>query len=479
MMNGRRIGVLFLLVAALGAYLWLVERPAAEKEGKKEKLVAAQKDAVTGITLTYPDREIVLARGEKGWRLVKPVDAPADEAAVTSVLNVLVDGEVQKSLDDVPTDLAPFGLDKPVVTAKVALASGEAPPVAVGKNTTIGGKAYVRRGDAPKLLLVASSIPASLTKQVKDLRDKQVVAFQDDDVQKFEIAPAEGDTVTVVRKDKDAWVVNPGDHPADPTEIRSYLSSLRSTRALDFPDDAPADLGKYGLDAPRLTIRAFGGQNGTPLATLLVGSEGKQGTQTQVYAKTAAGPTIYALGDWAVRGLTKTAGQLRDKTVLGFDPALVGKVTLTRKDGGSVTFTRSGKGTWQVEGAADGKSKESMITRFLDDLRDLRGSDVAAEPATDVAPFGLAGPDLAIAVSGKDGQAIGTVLAAKADAKYFAMREGGPTVFEVRDYMYTRLDKRASDFLGTDDAAPPGATGAAMPPSEDGAHEDADDTEDE
>src|SRR5215510_10900000 len=205
-----RVLVLGVLVAALGAYLWLYELPKAQREGKKEKLVAVDKDAVTGITLVYPDREIELHREDGTWRLVRPVQAPAD--------------------------LAPFGLDKPTVTARLTLKDGSQPPlVVVGKNTAIGGKTYVRKDDEPKLYLTTSSIGFGLNKQVKDLRDKQILTFKDDDVTRVEIREQSGQGAALVRAGKDAkeaatkdaaWTVDPGDHPADPTEVRSYLSSL-------------------------------------------------------------------------------------------------------------------------------------------------------------------------------------------------------------------------------------------------------------
>src|SRR6185436_2440079 len=100
----------------------------------------------------------------------------------------------------------------------------------------------------------ASSVRFGLNKQAKDLRDKQLLAFQDDEVSRVDIAAPGGPTATLVRKDKDAWTVDPGGHPADATEVRSYLASLRAARAVDFPDDAPADLGIYGLAQPRLSV---------------------------------------------------------------------------------------------------------------------------------------------------------------------------------------------------------------------------------
>ena len=55
-MSLRRILLLLVLVAALGTYLIVYEIPQAEREGKKEKLLGVTQDAITGITLTYPDR---------------------------------------------------------------------------------------------------------------------------------------------------------------------------------------------------------------------------------------------------------------------------------------------------------------------------------------------------------------------------------------------------------------------------------------
>jgi hypothetical protein len=148
----------------------------------------------------------------------------------------------------------------------------------------------------------------------------------------------------------------------------------------------------------------------------------------------------------------------------------VGSAVLERKDGGKVTMARAENG-WKVEGADGKKAKDTVITSFLDDVRDLRGSDVAAEPATDLGHFGLDAPDLRIALTDKDGQAIGTVAAAKRDGKYYVMRTGGEAVFEARDYMYARLDKQLRDFV-EDPTATTTTIAAPPPPPAAGADED-------
>jgi len=144
------------------------------------------------------------------------------------------------------------------------------------------------------------------------------------------------------------------------------------------------------------------------------------------------------------------------------DPTRVGKMVLERKDGGHVTLARGEQGAWTVDGV-DGKPNLASIPRFLDDLHDLRGSDIVAEPATALAQYGLDAPDLRITLIDKDGTEMGTVLGAKRE-KYYVMRAGGPTVFEARDYMYARLDKQPRDFVQTE-LKEPAATATTAPPT--------------
>ncbi len=454
-----RILALALLVAALGIYLWRVELPKAEQEAAGTKLVDVKDDAISKIDLTFPDRHIVLAKQDAKaggrWRLEQPLDAPADDAAVNGVITALTSAKVSKTLEGESGDLAVFGLDTGNPTVVLTAGKDTLAPIQVGKATQIGGKVYVRRGDGP-VLLVASPLKVGLDKQVKDLRDKQIMGFTDDQVERIDVKPADGPPTALVRKDRDAWVVEPGDHPADPTEVRTYLASLRSARAVDFPADV--DAAQAGLETPRLTVTATL-KDGAPAQTLLLGGERTEGSAKQVYVKRADQPTIYALGDWSWRALSKDALQFRDKTILGFAAERVGRVVLERKAGTGATLVRTPTGRTVEGGDASAPVKQGAITRLLDDLRDLRGSSIAAEPPGDRAPFGLDAPDLRFTIVDTSGKDIGTILLARVGDKHYAMREGGPTVFEVRDYMYTRLDKQAADFRGPEAPPPPAANG--------------------
>jgi hypothetical protein len=457
--NGVKLGrilVLLLLVAGLGAYLYWVEVPKARQEATKAKLVTTAADDITVIDLVFPDREIALRKQDGAWRLTKPIDAPADDAAVKALLGSLTGAEIQKSLDELPSDVASFGLDKPDPTVKLATAKGDLPPIAVGKNAAIGGKTYVRVGDEQKVVLVPSTLKFALNKQPKDLRDKQLLAFKDEDVTRIDIAPADGPPVALVRKDKDAWTLEPGGQPTDITEVRSYLSSLRATRAVDFPE---SDVAAAGLEKPRLTVTVGLGKDATQ--ALLIGKETTQGAQKQLFAKRSDQPAVVTLGDWSFRTLGKDAWQFRDKAVLGFGTDRLGRVVVERKQGPGATLVHGEPGGWTVEG--EQQSKGGAIQRFIDDLRDLKGSSIAEEPAKSLKRFGLDAPDVRLTLIDRDQKPMGTVLLTKHDGKYYAVREGGPTVFEVRDYMYTRLDKQQRDFVGVEPPPTTVPSAAGMP----------------
>jgi len=448
-----RIALLALLTAALGAYLYFFELPKEREESTKAKLVDVSADAVTGLTLVFPDREIELTKADGHWALVKPIAGPADDTAVGAMVTAITGSEVQKTIDELPKNLADFGLDKPDPLVRMVAGDRTLPPVKLGRTTAVGGKAYALRGEEQKVLLVPSSTRMGLDKKAEDLRDKRLVDFKDDAVTKVTITRGDS-VVTLTKKDKDTWTVQPGGYPADLTEVRSYLSSLRSTRATGFADDAPSDLATFALDAPRLRVSIYTGGD-KPEQELLIGKDFTDKDQKRSYAKRGDRPGVVTVGDWTMRSLDKTPGQLRDKTVLAFDAALVGKLTVERSDGQGFTATRGDGAAWTLEGG--GTPKTAVLQRFIDDVRDLRGSDIAAEPPGDLAPFGLDAPALRITIADKQGKDLGTLLVTKKDPKYWAMRAGGPTVFETRDYMYARLDKKRSDVLET------GATAGAKP----------------
>ena len=440
-MRFRTTLILAALFAGLLAYVFLVEEPKRVEEGKKKTLLSVQSDDVTGVTLTFADREIALKKVDGSWRLTAPVDAPADSVAVTNIVTAATQAEVTKDLGDAGGKLAQYGLDAPLVRITLTAKDKTLPTILVGKTTPIGAGAYAKLADAPNVVLTSGTLRAGMDKQAKDLRDKTILTFGDPDLRKIEVQ-GDGKDIVLVQQDGTWRLEKPRAMAADAATVRSFLSSLRSLRAVDFPADPAA----FGLDKPRLRITLRLGDEGAE-KTLLVGATNDK---KEMYVQRAGQPTVYAVSDWSYRDLDKSADDFRDKTILTFVPADVTGLSIIGPDGAAKLHRDDGKG-WRLDGV-DRKVSAATVQQYLDELREVKGFSVAADQPTDLAALGLNPPALTIALTGDGGKPLGTLLigsrqTADGQSEHTAMAGDGQTVFVVRDYLVKRLFKKPDAFI--------------------------------
>jgi hypothetical protein len=456
-MRLRNTAILALLLVALGAYLYFVESKQIAGEDKKDKILDVAADDVTAITLAYPDREIALEKRDGVWHMRKPVDAVADDVTVKNLLRAIAEAEVKKTIDDPPADLAPFGLAQPMATVTLATKDSALPALKIGKTTAVSFSTYVQRADQPKLYLTGSGFHAGMDKQPKDLRDKTIVGFNDGEVTAVTLN-GPGGAVGLAKHDGNWQIERPSAHRADNNAVRAFLSTMRNLRATDFANDnpAPADLAAYGLDTPQrqITLRA-----GDQDVTLQVGKEFEQG----LYVRAANRPTVFVVGKWANRDLEKGVNDLRDKTLLTFDPTQAATLEVTRGDSGAFTLAANG-GKWSLTGS-DQAVDAGAVDTFVGALSRLTGTQVLADSATDLSVYGLAPATITVTVRGQDGATIGTVHAGSYSpnppaTEFTAMRDGDPAVFQLRDSQFKQLDKQPGDFV---QAAKQAAPAAAAP----------------
>jgi hypothetical protein len=294
-----------------------------------------------------------------------------------------------------------------------------------------------------------------MDKQVKDLRDKKIVDFKEDDITRVALRGPDGDVI--LTKAEGTWKIEqPAAFPADANAVRALLSMVRNLRATDFASDAPsdADLAAYGLDSPLRQLAFISGDGSE--TRLLVGKESEQG----LYVKTADRPTTFIVGKWASRDLGKGVNDLRDKTILSFAADAATVIDIARADGGHFIL-RSADGKWSIEGS-DQEIDAAVVGTFVGALSHLSGNQVLGDaPPSDLAAFGLASPAVTVTVKGKDDVLIGAILAGSYSpqppaTEYTVKRTDQPTVFQLRDFQFKQLDRKPADFV----AAPPAPPGA-------------------
>jgi hypothetical protein len=451
------------LVDAFGAYLWWVERPAMEKESEKKLVMTLTPDSVTRVELIRGEDTIELSREGTDWRLTKPLSAPADQRAVEALIRTVAEAEEKRRID-APESLQQFGLEPPTVVVGLTDRDGKTlPRLAIGGSAPIGFSVYLRRGDEPAVLMTNAAVRSALDKKVDDLRDKTIITFSNDEVREVVLEKRGGERV-VVAQDESGWrITEPLEAKADTAEIQSLLGTLRALRAQGFVDESEeAARATQGLDDPQLalTLRM---KDGKEERRVLLGNPLPDESKKQLFAQSLPGGQVFLAASTSLVSLSKTAPDLRDKTVLGVDEEKLERVELSRQEGESLQFERKDD-DWILAGAGADKPRSLVGKRFVDDLLALKGSAIAAEASAPeaLAPYGLDEPEMRIGLKARDGADLGAILLARTgegeDQRFYAANASGGPIFEVRDYVYRRLDKSRTDFVEPGKPEPAPAT---------------------
>ena len=198
---------------------------------------------------------IQLTKSGANWKLVKPVQAPADFTAVEAVLGQLQSAQMLAIEPGDTTDLKKFGLDRPDVTATVGAGSTRAV-------LQIGAKAddqgfFARDASKPLVFRVGTAVADDLRKTPFDMRRKEIFEFREFNAPRFEIARGtETRAFERVKNPKptepDLWKqVAPAAKDIDSGTLSGVLTDFSNLRAEAFVDNPGPTTG---LKAPFAVI---------------------------------------------------------------------------------------------------------------------------------------------------------------------------------------------------------------------------------
>jgi Domain of unknown function (DUF4340) len=445
MNRGRNTAILAVLAAALGAYLFFVERhreaPAAEApespRGKVfDKLDAArieeiQVAASSGETTT-------LRKVDNAWRVTAPVTVPADATEATSAASNLATADVQSVVDEQPKDLAAFGLAKPRITITFRVAGDKTPrTLLLGDKNPTGSDLYAKLPDSRRVFLVSAYLEGTFDKGSFGFRDKRILTFDREKIDRLEVAA--GTAKTTVARQADTWsVVAPANARADFGVIEAVLSRLANgqMKTIAWDPDAPArpaapappagspaaaasaprTLKEFGLDPAerRLTLGA-----GSTVAEILLGKATPEG---DVYAKDASRSIVFTVEKALADDLARNPVDFRSKDVFAFRAFTGTRLEVTRA-GKTVAFERK-KGPekdavvkWLAVAPAPAID-EAKIEDLVNKVATLR-----AESFVDALPAG-ATEFARIETAFDEGKKHDSVVIHQAGPDYYAVRQG-------------------------------------------------------
>jgi len=331
----KPLGALVALLAGLVAYIYFVDaKKPVEPEGteKHDKVFTIDADKIEGLTVKASSGDTTALKKSGGtWQLTAPVAGKADASEVSGITTNLASVEATSVVDEAPKDLAPYGLATPRVEIAFKAAGDKAEHrLKLGGKTPTGGDMYAQRGGEKKVLLVPAYLDSSFDRKTFDLRDKTLLAFDRDKVDRLELAHDDV-KIELAKQGADWMVVSPIKARADFSAVEQIVTRLGSGQMTGMEADQATDLKAYGLDAPVLTATVGAGST---RATLLVGAPAPAG-KTGVFAKDASRPFVALVGKDLVDDLKKNVADLRRKDVFEFRSFNTTRLEITK---GTDTF---------------------------------------------------------------------------------------------------------------------------------------------
>jgi hypothetical protein len=422
--------VVLAATAGLGAYLYLVESKRPPQDEKvKEKVFAGFKDArpsVNEITIARAADTVKLGKGGGGWRLLAPLQAPADGGEVDALLSGLETLEVDDVVAASPGDLATYGLATPRTTLTLTREGGAAPlGLLLGNTAPAAGGVYAKLPTAPRVFTVATYGVAALDKKPFDLRDRALLHAKRDEVKTLEVTTPR-ESYALRREPGGEWAfTRPLATRAGRWPVDGLLGALEGLRMEQVAAEDAADLKPFGLDPPAYRVR-LGLNDGTTRVIEIGSAAGEK----KHHAREASSRLVAVVPGALVDDLDKGMKELRARRLLdvaayeveGFDAQVAG----TRK-----TFVRTG--TKDKEGIDVYKWKRTaptaadLETNTVQDALFLIGGLDADEFVDQPGPpeqYGLAAPALRLDLRHEGGKPPLWVEVGTRDGSWYARRAG-------------------------------------------------------
>ena len=309
------LGLLTLLVIAgavalAAAWAGKDEEQKAEAKEKSEKLFDFDKARVKALRLEKDGKLVAaLARDDKGWKIVEPLQAEADDSAADGVLAGLLGLKQKKDLGD-EKDARAYGLDAPRLQVSVKLDDGKEQGLQAGVDNSFDNTTYVRKLGDPVIRIVEGSAKNAFDKPLFELRNKKVAHLDDNaEVKRIEVSGIKAPYV--LEKEGAGWKV--GGAPADSGAADKVGAAVKQLRATAIAAES-GPTGPFGLDKPKAAAKlSIGAGKDTFTRTVLVGQP-KGSAKT--YAKRDDSPVIYEVDAAILKDLDKEPFELQDKQLV-------------------------------------------------------------------------------------------------------------------------------------------------------------------
>ncbi len=238
----RFIPTILLVVICIGGFWYASSKDFfQEKKDEPKSLITLKQEDVQSIHVKKEEEQIELARNGSGWEMKNPAAAPINTNQVGSWLDALGLVTSTKLVEDQVSNLANYGLDKPLGTYEVTLKDGSKKGLLVGTALPIEGFSYVQVEGSSAVYQVSDQTLSALGKAPVDFAETSPFKFENDKVQSVKVT-WKGQSWTLAKTDKDKvaaeanWKL--GDKELKGAEANPLLDELIFLHSAELPQPA-------------------------------------------------------------------------------------------------------------------------------------------------------------------------------------------------------------------------------------------------
>jgi hypothetical protein len=398
---GKTLALLAVFAGLLALVLYFDSR------GEKKK--AAEEKTNTLISLPAADiRKISLDRGgviltferegEGPWRLTAPLQAAADEYETNSLAGSLASLRIERVVEKEAKDTAAYEIPK--TTVSIWVKDKDAPVrLLVGMENPLDKTLFAKREDDPRIVLLASTLKATLEKSVLGFREKAIFKFTAADVQTIKVRAK--DVAWEAAREASGWFLkSPMAALAVKTKVDSLLDALSGLRANEFAAEEKVEgiLKDFGLEKPDYEVRLALPASNQEIVFALH----KKG-ETQ-YATSSLSTKVISFEGTLLADLDRKVDEMREKKVADLT-AWDAKRVSVKRDGTEIVAVKEKAGDedkWLLDPAAKTEADRAKVEELVRKIEGLEAAAFVDKPGP-LAGYGLA-PGIEVRILTRDYQ---------------------------------------------------------------------------
>ena len=354
----------------------IAKKPEDFRDRKLTELTTAQ---ISRALVKTPAGEMELQKKADHWEIVKPLHARADDQKVDDLFAQVTTARIEKFVADDRGDLHTYGLAEPRGSITLFTADDKQ-----GQALQIGSvpekekeQVYVRFASRNAVYTLPKKIEEILSTKPNDLRDRHLVRFETNILDRITIDAPGKDKTVLARKNENWTIANRNNQPANADEVNRLIETLKNEQVTKFVADVASELGKYGLDKPQLqiTLSSFASENTAetksgeqPFATIAFGkTEGDD-----VYAHLGDEPFIVAVKRTLLDKIFADPLQWQDVVIFHFKPEQVHRLSVVTDREQSITRGPKNEWKWVVGSGSINQTNVKSLLNTLTSLHAVR-----------------------------------------------------------------------------------------------------------